>query len=141
MIRQIMFPASVPPNRRFLLQEEDLLFLRDYMSRVPSKSDYPSYDSTEIGDNYVKFLYYGSSAEKPDPSVRIYNKVGNAYGFLIDAACFEELNTRRKFLLSAVIYCNSDQVFNDDRYDYESVGFPFLRSLGRSIYQRALSDR
>lgn len=141
MIRQIMFPASIPPDRRFTLQEEDLLFLRDYMSRVPSKSDYPSYDSTEIGDNYVKFLYYGSSAEKPDPSVRIYNKVGNAYGFLIDAACFEELNTRRKFLLSAVIYCNSDQVFNDDRYDYESVGFPFLRSLGRSIYQRALSDR
>ncbi|MFM8807174.1 MAG: hypothetical protein ACKOD1_07420, partial [Sphingomonadales bacterium] len=138
MIRQIMFPASVPSNRRFNLHEEDLLFLRDYMSRVPSKSDYPFYDPAEIGDNYVKFLYYGSSAEKPDPLLRIYNKVGNAYGFLIDAACFEELRTKRKFLVSAVIYCNSDQVFNDDRYDYETVGYPFLRSLGRLLYQQAL---
>lgn len=136
MVRQIMFPSSVPSNRRFNLQEEDLLFLRDFMSRLPSQSSSPSYDSVEVWDNYVKFLYYGSSAEKPDPLLRIYNKVGNAYGFLIDAACFEDLRTRQKFLLSAVIYCNSDQVFNDDRYDYETVGFPFLRTLGRAMYEK-----
>ncbi len=141
MVRQIMFPTSVPPSRRFNLQEEDLLFLRDFMSRLPSQSDYPSYDSAEIGDNYVKFLYYGSSSEKPDPLLRIYNKVGNAYGFLIDAACFEESKTRRKFLLSAVIYCNSDEVFNDDRYDYETIGFPFLRTLGRALYEKTLPSR
>jgi hypothetical protein len=64
--------------------------------------------------------------------------VGNAYGFLIDAACFEDLRTRQKFLLSAVIYCNSDQVFNDDRYDYETVGFPFLRTLGRAMYEKSI---
>jgi hypothetical protein len=64
--------------------------------------------------------------------------VGNAYGFLIDAACFEERRTGKKFLLSAVIYCNSDQVFNDDRYDYDTIGYPFLRSLGRLLYQTAI---
>jgi len=138
MVRQIMFPTSVPTHRRFNLQEEDLLFLRDFMSRLPSQSSSPSYDSAEVGDNYVKFLYYGSSAEKPDSLLRIYNKVGNAYGFLIDAACFEDLRTRHKFLLSAVIYCNSDQVFNDDRYDYETVGFPFLRTLGRAMYEKTI---
>ena len=138
MVRQIMFPASVPANRRFDLGEEDLLFLRDYMSRLPSQSDFPSYDSAVVWDNYVKFLYYGSSSERPDSLLRIYNKVGNAYGFLIDAACFEERRTGKKFLLSAVIYCNSDQVFNDDRYDYDTIGYPFLRSLGRLLYQTAI---
>lgn len=137
MVRQIMFPTSVPASRRFDLSQDDLLFLRNYMSRLPSQSDYPSYDSTAVWDNYVKFLYYGSSNERPDSTIRIYNKVGNAYGFLIDASCFEQPRTGKKFLLSAVIYCNSDQVFNDDRYDYDTVGFPFLRVLGRLLYQRS----
>lgn len=141
MIRQIVFPSSIPAARRFLLADDDLNFLRDYMSRLPSQSHYPSYDSAEVWDNYVKFLYYGSSTEKPDSSIRIYNKVGNAYGFLIDAACFEQVKTRKKFLLSAVIYCNSDAVFNDDRYDYESIGFPFLKTLGRVLYEKSLPVR
>jgi hypothetical protein len=138
MVRQIMFPSSVPTARRFLLAEEDLVFLRDYMSRLPSQSQYPSYDSTAIWDNYVKFLYYGSSTEKPDSAIRIYNKVGNAYGFLIDAACLEEVRTGKKFLLSAVIYCNSDAIFNDDRYDYHNIGFPFLKAVGRALYEKTI---
>jgi hypothetical protein len=138
MVRQIMFPSSVPTARRFLLAEEDLVFLRDYMSRLPSQSQYPSYDSTAIWDNYVKFLYYGSSTEKPDSAIRIYNKVGNAYGFLIDAACLEEVRTGKKFLLSAVIYCNSDAIFNDDRYDYDNIGFPFLKAVGRALYEKTI---
>jgi hypothetical protein len=141
MIRQVMFPSSVPASRRFLLTQEDLDFLRDYMSRLPSQSRYPSYDSTTIWDNYVKFLYYGSSQEKPDDSIRIYNKVGNAYGFLIDAACIEERRSGKKFMLSAVIYCNSDGIFNDDIYDYDRVGFPFLKTLGQALYRASFSDR
>ena len=141
MIRQVMFPSSVPASRRFLLTQEDLDFLRDYMSRLPSQSRYPSYDSTTIWDNYVKFLYYGSSQEKPDDSIRIYNKVGNAYGFLIDAACIEERRSGKKFMLSAVIYCNSDGIFNDDIYDYDRVGFPFLKTLGQTLYRASFTDR
>jgi len=141
MVRQILFPASVPASRRFNLSEDDLFFLREYMSRLPSQSRFPAYDSTAVWDNYVKFLYYGSSTEKPDSDIRIYNKVGNAYGFLIDAACFEQVRTQKKFLLSGVVYCNSDEIFNDDRYEYDSIGYPFLRLLGRILYQQAMSSR
>lgn len=141
MVRQLLFPASVPASRRFDLAADDLEFLRDYMSRLPSQSDFPSYDTAVVWDNYVKFLYYGSSYEKPDPGIRIYNKVGNAYGFLIDAACFENRNSRKKFLLSAVIYCNSDEIFNDDRYDYDNVGYPFLQVLGRAVYAAFISQQ
>lgn len=141
MIRQVMFPSSVPAFRRFLLTQEDLDFLRDYMSRLPSQSRYPSYDSTTIWDNYVKFLYYGSSQQKPGDSIRIYNKVGNAYGFLIDAACIEERRSGKKFMLSAVIYCNSDGIFNDDIYDYDRIGFPFLQNLGQTLYRASFAER
>jgi hypothetical protein len=37
-------------------------------------------------------------------------------------------------MLSATIYCNSDEIVNDDKYDYETVGFPFMKNLGRLIY-------
>jgi hypothetical protein len=40
-----------------------------------------------------------------------------------------------EFMLSAVIYCNSDEVLNDDQYDYDNLGFPFMKALGQVIYQ------
>ena len=29
---------------------------------------------------------------------------------------------------------NADQIFNDDKYEYEEVGRPFLVRLGRAVY-------
>jgi hypothetical protein len=40
--------------------------------------------------------------------------------------------------LSATIYCNSDGILNDDLYDYESVGLPFMKHLGQVIYDHEL---
>ena len=31
-----------------------------------------------------------------------------------------------------------DVVYNDDRYEYDSVGFPFLKNLGFAIYEHEL---
>jgi hypothetical protein len=41
-------------------------------------------------------------------------------------------------MLSAVIYCNSDGIFNDDKYDYATIGYPFLKNLGRVIHEHEL---
>ena len=43
-----------------------------------------------------------------------------------------------EFFLSASVSCNSDGIFNDDHYDYETVGFPFLKHLGQVIHQYEL---
>ena len=37
-------------------------------------------------------------------------------------------------MLSAVIYCNSDGILNDSKYDYDTIGFPFYKNLGQLIY-------
>jgi hypothetical protein len=37
-------------------------------------------------------------------------------------------------MVTATIHCNSDGIYNDDHYEYDSVGYPFLKNLGRAVY-------
>ena len=134
MLTSIIFPEAVPAGRRFGLKAGDYEFLYKYMSMKPAESLYPSYDST-YNDSYVKFLLYGGSESMEGDSIRIFNKPGDAYGFLTDVAYVIDPSNGVEFLLSATIACNSDGIFNDSRYDYETVGFPFLKNLGRAVYE------
>ena len=93
----------------------------------PTKSNCPNYDTVHFWSNYCKFLYYGSQKIKPDSNIIIFNKVGDAYGFLTDVAYIMDTNKKIEFMLSATIYCNEDGILNDDKYDYETIGFPFLQ--------------
>lgn len=134
MVQSIIFPQAVPVSKRFQLKPEDYLFLQKYMSMWPYESAYPSYDSS-YSDAYVKFLMYGGSGNVKSPSIRIFNKVGDAYGFLTDAAYVADFENGIEFMLSATIHCNPDGIYNDDQYAYEEAGFPFLKNLGQVIYQ------
>ncbi len=42
-------------------------------------------------------------------------------------------------MLTATVYVNSDGILNDDKYDYEEMGWPFMRELGQTIYQYELN--
>lgn len=134
VLTSVLFPETVDAKKKFNLTEEDYNFLYRCMGSKPSESTYPSYDKEHYSDAYVKFLMYGGGGPMPDANIRIFNKVGDAYGFLTDVAYIVDFANGVEFLLSATIYCNSDGIFNDDKYDYETVGFPFLRNLGRVIY-------
>lgn len=138
IVKSILFPQSVPEKLRFKLTGEDYLFLQKYMSMMPGESRSPIYNEPDYWDTYVKFLFYGSEKNTSQPSVRIFNKPGDAYGFLIDGAYVVDYENKVEFLLSAVIHCNSDGIFNDDKYEYGDVGLPFMKNLGRIIcdYER-----
>ena len=135
VVRSIIFPESLPAERRFGLREQDYVFLRRYMSMRPSESDHPTYNEEEFWDNYVKMILYGVEKTQPDPDIRIFNKCGWSYGFLTDAAYVADLRNNIEFMVSAVIYCNSDGILNDDKYDYKEIGYPFLKNLGQTIYE------
>ena len=141
ILKTVIFPASTAKEKRFNLTKEDCAFLYKYMSMYPRESAYPYYDSTVWYDTYVKFLLYGSEPVKTEPHIRIFNKVGDAYGFLIDAAYIVDYKNNVEFILSAAIQCNSDGIFNDDKYDYDTIGFPFLKNLGRVIYEHELKRK
>ncbi|MDQ3683121.1 MAG: hypothetical protein M3352_08635, partial [Bacteroidota bacterium] len=61
-----------------------------------------------------------------------------AYGFLTDASYVVDFKNKIEFMLAATIYVNSDEVLNDDKYDYDTIGYPFLYQLGQSIYKYEL---
>jgi Beta-lactamase enzyme family len=138
IVRAVLFPETISSKKRFNLTKEDYDFLHRYMSMMPQESKYPAYDSINYWDTYVKFLLYGSEKGKANPGIRIFNKVGDAYGFLIDGAYVADFENNIEFMLSAVVYCNSDGIFNDDKYDYDSIGLPFMKNLGRVIYDHEL---
>jgi hypothetical protein len=43
-----------------------------------------------------------------------------------------------EFMLSATIHCNRDGIYNDDHYDYDTIGLPFLKNLGKVFYDYEL---
>lgn len=139
ILETVIFPKAIPKKQRFNLTKDDYQFLLSYMSMTPQESDFPQYDSNYNGA-YVKLLMYGGKGEL-DSNIRIFNKEGDAYGFLTDVAYIVDYKNNIEFFLSANIYCNSDGIFNDDHYDYETVGYPFLRNIGRVIYEYELQRK
>lgn len=138
ILRSIIFPETVDAKQRFNLTPDDYNFLYRYMSAYPRESIYPSYDTSEYYDAYCKFLFYGSEKVSMQPHIRIFNKVGDAYGFLTDISYFADFENKVEFFLSATIYCNSDGIFNDDKYDYDDFGYPFFKHLGQTVYNYEL---
>ncbi|SDY05625.1 serine hydrolase [Hymenobacter psychrophilus] len=134
-LQLVLFPETVAPAHRLRLDSTDRRLLLDNLYRLPRQSRFPRYPAAEYPDNYGKFLLAGGPAGPLPAGVRIYNKIGLAYGFLIDNAYLVNPETGVEFMLSAVIYVNSDGVLNDDKYDYDSIGFPFLRRLGEVVYE------
>ena len=142
VLKAILFPASVEPKKRFNLTEDDYKFMYKYMSQMPTESIYPKYDPTEFYPTYCKFLMYGSGKnDVVNPNMRIFNKVGDAYGFLLDNAYIVDFEKGVEFMLTTVLLCNNDQIFNDDKYDYDTIGYPFMKNLGKLIYEHELTRK
>ncbi|WP_018479240.1 serine hydrolase [Pontibacter roseus] len=141
ILKSVLLPEAVPEQQRFNLTDDDYAFLYRYMSMLPRESDYPAYNPKEYPDSYVKFLLYGTSKERIPDNVRIFNKIGNAYGFLLDNAYIVDFDKGVEFMLTAVISVNENGTYNDGQYEYEEIGYPFLRNLGRAIYEHEVKRK
>lgn len=131
LLKKVLFPNAT--DHPLQLTPSDYTFLYQYLSQFPSESTYPNY--TDLPDNYCKYLFYGDGSTPIDKSIRIFNKIGQAYGYLTDNAYFMDEENGVEFLLAATIHVNKDQIFNDDAYEYDEIGVPFLTEIGRSIYE------
>ena len=142
VLKSLMFPHDVDSRSRFGLNDDDYAFLYRNMSGYPGDSGIPEYaDADRYPDGYVKFLMFGGDAKHIPSGIRIFNKVGDAYGFLTDSAYIVDTEHGVEFLLAATIYTNDNQTFNDDDYEYDAIGLPFLRDLGRAIYELELERK
>jgi len=116
------------------LAPADVAFLRKTMRTLPREA---GFSELYYPDAWGKFFLHGDRQSRLPASVHSTNKIGQAYGFLLDSAWLED--ARHQCVLSAVIYVNSDGVLNDDQYEYDQIGLPFLAELGRRML--AISPR
>jgi hypothetical protein len=64
--------------------------------------------------------------------------VGWAYGCLTDVSYVADFKNNVEFMLTATIYVNADGILNDDKYEYETIGWPFMNKLGQAVYAHEL---
>jgi hypothetical protein len=134
ILKAILFPAFTDPKRTFNISEEDRKFVMKYMSQRPGENKYPAYyKDKNYFDAYCKFLMYGDGKKPIPTNIRIFNKVGDAYGYLLDNAYIVDFNNGVEFMLSAVINTNIDGIYNDGKYEYQKLGYPFMKNLGRAV--------
>ena len=134
ILKAVIFPESLLEEERFNLTAEQYEFLRYWMSRNTLESDFPDYKQGDYYESYVKFFMYGDSKEPIPEHIKIYNKVGDAYGTLTDVAYVLDTKNNIEFLLTATVHINANRIFNDGIYEYDDIGFPFMAELGRQVY-------
>ena len=139
VIKRLVFPETFPKEARFDLTQQQLAFLRFWMSRNTLESQIEAYNNTdEYYDSYGKFFLYGDTKGEMHDGLRIYNKVGYAYGTLTDVAYVKAEEKGVEFFLAATILVNENETFNDNLYQFESIGIPFLAEIGRQLYTHEL---
>jgi hypothetical protein len=107
-------------------------------------SDLPKnigYDEMDYYDGYCKFFMFGDTRDTIPEYLKIYNKVGNAYGTITDCAYIVDHKNDVEFMLTATLLANMNGVFNDNTYEYEETGLPFLAQLGREIYTLEIAKK
>ncbi|WP_460218441.1 serine hydrolase [Psychroserpens sp. MEBiC05023] len=132
MMLRIQFPDTYEFDKQFILNSDDRKFLLNAMKVVPRHA---GFDEQEYYDGYVKFFLFGDTKERIPDHISISNKVGYAYGYLTDCAYIVDHKHRISFIVTATIHVNSNGIFNDDVYNYESIGIPFLAEIGRQLHQ------
>ncbi|MEO6882503.1 MAG: serine hydrolase [Bacteroidia bacterium] len=134
ILLSIIFPECINPSLQFHITESDYQFLYKYMSMLPRESDYPHYDEKVYKDNFKKYIYFGTTDSIKDSTVRSFNIVGRAYGFLADCAYIVDPDTHTEFCLSVLIYANEKNILNTGKYQYDSLALPFMADLGHLIF-------
>tara|TARA_B100001175_G_scaffold186014_1_gene157919 strand:- start:4070 stop:5251 length:1182 start_codon:yes stop_codon:yes gene_type:complete len=134
ILKRIIFPENFIKEERFDLFKRDYKFLKYWMSRTSIEdNDTIKRNDFKYWDSYSKFFIYGDKKGEMNDEIRISNKVGMAYGTLTDVAYIKDKINDIEFMLTATILVNDNEIFNDDIYEYELKGIPFLSALGREI--------
>lgn len=139
VLMNLFFGSNLPSAKRFDAVDSNLLQLKKYMGMWPKECSNPQY---MLPDNFKKYLLIGDGSSLPSKSdIRIFNVVGRAYGVLADVAYIVDFKNDVEFMLSCQMYCNADNVLNDDSYEYYQVGLPFMSELGKLIYNYELQRK
>jgi hypothetical protein len=132
-LARVVRPDLSFPGKTFDITEAQRALLSEALSQYPGDSKNPRYDRAEYPDEHAKPFLPGLARVAPKEALRVYSRCGIDLGFVVDNAYVVDTRSGRAFFLAAAIYANSDGVLNDDRYDYEVVGLPFMADLAELV--------
>ena len=121
---------------KFNLNVEDYDFLRYWMSRLTFEDLGNKYITNDkFFNSYNKFFIHGIDTVLKKTDIRVYNKIGQAYGTSTDSAYIKNYKEDIEFFLTATIYTNNNEIINDDIYEYSDIAIPFLSKLSNILYK------
>ncbi|MBI5219887.1 MAG: serine hydrolase [Bacteroidia bacterium] len=150
MLVKLVYPSlcTLPtgrqePGKFFNISDNDREFLKKQLCLMPRETGIKEYIGNKwYWDTFLNFLYYGADRNAVvDTNIRICNIVGQSFGFTIDCAYFRDNAKGIEFFLSAVIYTNENGVINSDIYEYPTIALPFMKNLGRIIYETEIKRK
>ncbi len=130
-MKRLQFPEMYSESQRFAISPNDYEFVLNAMSTLPHQA---GYDKIKYYDSYCKFFIFGDTKNDIPENIKIFNKVGYAHGYLTDCAYIKDTKNNIEFILSATLHVNNNRIYNDNTYEYDNIGIPFLAQLGREIY-------
>lgn len=134
MMISFFFPQSIkhkPFNVSQTQRDTILKFLR--LSPLhPNFSEYA--DTSVFHPNFLKFILFGRDKNINYPEIEFYNKSAMAYGFMADCCYLKDTINNVEFFLTIYMYLNKDEILNDNKYEFDTIGVPFMRRFGELIY-------
>ncbi|MBA2612341.1 MAG: serine hydrolase [Bacteroidetes bacterium] len=135
LMKKIVFNDFFSEKEKLPISSDSRKFMLKQLGMYPKESEHPKYDKKIFYDTYKKYFLYASAvATVKQDSIRMFNIVGRAYGFLIDCAYIVDYKNKIEYLLTSSIYVNEKNVVGNGKYEYDLIGLPFLRDLSWSIY-------
>ena len=136
-ITELFFPNAT--HSKMKLSAENYAFIKKAMRMLPRNCPRPKYSEAAYPDAYMKPMIIGGTKNRLPNSIKIYNKVGQYFGWTCDNAYVIDTSAKVEFILSVVIYTNSKQAVADDPQGYAQIAIPFISNLGKVFYDYELS--
>lgn len=138
ILMRIIIPEYFSEQERFAISDSSRILLLDAMKSIPRGMDcYRA--NEEYTDNFCKFIMQGISPVIPN-HIEIYNKIGLAYGYMTDCAYIRDTQNDIEFFITASLSVNDNEIYNDGKYQYETIGLPFMDALGKAIHEYSLQQ-
>lgn len=131
--------SNLCKHKPFNISEKQREMLIKDLSMGPLHPNITEYSDTSIFyPNALRFILFGADKKVKYPNILYFNKSAMAYGTLGDCCYLYDKEHGVEFFLSIFMYVNNDGILNDDKYDYDTIGLPFMKRLGEIVYKSFL---
>jgi hypothetical protein len=133
MLQAFVSPDTVPAAQRWKIDGALRARLLRAMALRPRESISPVYPEAEYPDGYARWFFVGDGTARYPDGLSVFGKSGMAYGSLSEVAYVIDRDSGVECMLAASILANADGIFNDDRYEYDTIAIPFMAAWARAV--------